>query len=158
MVKNSFFCILFFSHTLLFALVPDRDTCQAYLDLEAITSCREQVPFNQEYLISYGHKYCQIFLKKGPRWPRRLAEWGAETRYCLQNELINNYLFLNCQGINAFAFKSHPKCYQEAGFCDLSLPEKLLIIKELRLSDVRQRSLEMVEQIQEISRICSRRF
>lgn len=109
-------------------------TCDFYLCQE------EKIPCGLEgYNLSYGYKYCSgsKFKLLGQMPTQQGKTWVTEVFKCLQSKSFQDSGTTQnndrqCKVISSNAYASHPDCYVQAGFCDLSTTEKKLILKLIK--------------------------
>ncbi len=103
--------------------------CLFYKEINDAINCPKTNNFSVNYLVDYGYKYCEKFLQKETLWNDERSIWIAEVRECLKEELSERD-DLTCQNVKTIGFNSHPKCYEKAGFCNLSPAHQKSILKE----------------------------
>lgn len=99
---------------LLFAQASSEDpyafSCHGYTEFESQFPCGEN-----GYAVSFGGKYCQIFLEKeNSIFSPKGQEWSRYVRICLQQELekiLEQQKDLTCEAAATYATLSHVKCY-----------------------------------------------
>ena len=112
-------------------------SCDIYDQLNRHSNCDGQ----DNYLLSYGRKYCYRFLS-ATDWTPRGSEWRNETLACLQNALIKNLAKTgadcDCKCLKDFAFKTHVRCYtqQAASVCRLPISDLLTIYRIIDAVDL----------------------
>ena len=81
------------------------------------------------YPMGYGKKYCSKFLQFYNDFPEPAQKWIDLTLVCLKRALkpvaISQKTAYTCDSIKNIAFKSHPQCYVDSGFCELFKPETM---------------------------------
>lgn len=120
--------------TLLFLIfivsqIVQASPCLFYKEINSAMNCPKTNHFSVNYLVDYGYKYCEKFLKKEQEWNDKMSIWIHEVRECLKEKLIFRD-DLSCQNVKSIGFNSHPRCYFEAGFCHLSHVQQESILKE----------------------------
>jgi len=110
-------------------------TCDFYLCQEQKNPCGIS-----GYNLGYGYKYCsksKFELLDTMKTPLGKA-WVPQVFKCLQKRSLVDSLAIEqdqelsqdtCKAIKKKAFKSHPDCYVEAGYCELSILEKSNIVE-----------------------------
>jgi hypothetical protein len=75
------------------------------------------------YLIGYGARYAERFYRYTRPWMSPTGKrWLDSTLVCLQEKLRERIdASTSCEDVRTIAFDSHPECYVESGFCELSL-------------------------------------
>ncbi len=95
---------------------PSSEHCLFYPELEDRVQCSDLG--KDEYLLSYGKKYCELFLQKRKDWLDPLKAWTIDTSQCLQESILENRSRIKtCYELKEYAFDLHPICYKSAGFC-----------------------------------------
>lgn len=111
------------------------DQCHFYLEMNQQIKCGG----NSNYLLNYGHKYCQQFLELelNKRSSKQLVTWISGTKICLQEMLKDNPNRYkgNCEQLKEFAYDVHPICYKQYGVCDLSSIELSRVAKVIVKND-----------------------
>jgi hypothetical protein len=98
--------------------------CSLYAQLDRRCGCAGA----DEYLIDYGRKYCERFLRS-TGWSAAGLRWRDRTLSCLKQELARELAgsprACDCGKIRAFAFDSHVRCYtaKPASVCALPLSD-----------------------------------
>lgn len=120
-------------------LIPSKENCNFYLKLEQQENCH----IYTNYLKHYGFKYCNLFLQAKKNWGLPLQTWVEQTAFCLQEKLLEYHLeYVNnnqqdyCYGLEKAAFASHPDCYKNNGFCQLSYDQQLKVISKITNLDI----------------------
>lgn len=109
---------------------PRQDSCEMYKCEEGLRGCGDK-----GYLLSFGHKYCQLFLDSDTSKYGPLGQlWLVNVRYCLQEELEEMPRDLSCRELQQNGFESHVPCYVQTGFCSLPLQDKVNIFIDIRRS------------------------
>ncbi|MES2525842.1 MAG: hypothetical protein V4598_02100 [Bdellovibrionota bacterium] len=104
---------------------PSRTSCAFYQELESEFPCGRN-----GYVRKFGKPLCEKYLKAEPYQTEGLAHWFQEVRFCLQDELDKNlHESVSCHEIRNLALSSHVGCYQATGFCELSVKEKLTVVR-----------------------------
>lgn len=110
------------------------------------------------YAIAYGDFYCNRFPEiLGPLGDSKLDSWMYNVMSCLQNSLLGvvpniENGDLSCNSLEEFAFDSHPKCYTDAGFCDLSVAEQAHVFGVVKASDVF--TVKSLKQMYAVAKTC----
>ena len=124
-----FFSLFIFlsSSTALAACYSDIESCAVYPCLAEELRCSPK-----NYLLRFGERYCQQFLK--PEVRKAFSAKGRKTvdqiRLCLQEELVNDSRLI-CRNSKALAQEHHFDCYLSSGFCELSLRDKGRIVRQI---------------------------
>jgi hypothetical protein len=89
------------------------------------------------YLIGYGARYAERFYRETrPRMSSRGRAWIDDVLVCLQDELRSSIdASSDCDDVRTIAFDSHPGCYLDAGFCQLSLADVFHVVGTVDLAD-----------------------
>ncbi|KAL2120821.1 hypothetical protein VTJ04DRAFT_4848 [Mycothermus thermophilus] len=105
------------------------------------------------YPIRYGQKNCLAFQADLAKYSAAGQAFIWKTMHCLQVALRDA---INCDSTcaqaNDAAFDSHPKCYVESGFCDLSLGDWFQVIKTVNRDLL---GLQSFKQIAQTTRACA---
>ena len=113
-----------------------------------------------EYFISYGKKYCEVFLNL-PTLSSAGMKWRDSTLRCLQETIVprlppdGQASTCNCKSMQTIAYDSHVMCYTKPGasICNLPAADWVEILKATdpvgTLSDAKGR-----RQIVEVSKLC----
>ncbi len=107
---------------------PSETNCGFYLDLEKDLGCWFKERDDSDYLVKYGYKFCNIFKNRALTWKDQRSAWVKKTTFCLQNGLKDFHAPANCLALEDAAFKMHPGCYRDGGFCNLSKWKKTTIV------------------------------
>ena len=106
-------------------------SCDIYNRLSQRCNCEGQ----ENYLLTYGRRYCYRFLD-ATDWSPRGSEWRNQTLACLQTALIENLaktspLVCDCKRLKDFAFQTHVRCYtqQAASVCRLPISDLVTIYR-----------------------------
>lgn len=81
-----------------------------------------------EYFVSYGKKYCKVFLDL-PGLSSEGKKWRDSTLRCLQESIVpklpSSGSECNCQTMETYAYASHVDCYTKpaASICDLPVAD-----------------------------------
>lgn len=112
-------------------------TCDFYLCQEQQYSCGPN-----GYNLGYGYKYCSLSNSKLLKQMKSTQgqQWVVDTFTCLQSKNYESSLDLSneskpkkiCEIISETSYESHPDCYIQAGFCQLSAYEKGLILNLIK--------------------------
>lgn len=130
---------------------PEPDTfaeCSAYVELDGASACdfylcqEDEIPESDRcgeegYYIGYGYKYCNRFQETAnERLSPEGSAWVGRVMPCLmaviQDEVV---LKDSCETTKQIAFDSHPDCYLESGFCDLTPDDMAWIFLTVDLTD-----------------------
>lgn len=128
--------------------------CTDYIGIESCGACdyyqcREETATpgqqcdSEGYYIPYGHKYCERFQKVTKNYvtPETVA-WIDRTMVCLMNAIEDEVTPIDsCGVIKKKAFDSHPRCYLDAGFCDLPLSDMSKVFFTVDLEDFQLRQV-----------------
>lgn len=112
-------------------------TCDFYLCQEQKNPCGIG-----GYNLGFGYKYCsRSKFDLLPKMKTPLGKsWVPQVFQCLQKRSLVDSLSIEqqpelnqdtCKSIKKKAFKSHPDCYVEAGYCELTILEKSNIVELL---------------------------
>lgn len=135
---------------------PNSDKCDFYLELEKTLGCATNSTDASDYLTSYGYHYCRAFLKARHTWNESLKRWSSATAQCLQERLIQISQKLEaCSSMEAQAFATHPSCYKQTGFCNLSKEERSQILNVVGRSDIVKKFRKSVTQYLDVTVACS---
>jgi hypothetical protein len=106
-------------------------SCDMYDRLNQRCNCKG----HDNYLLSYGRRYCYRFLT-ATDWSQLGNEWRNQTLACLQNALIENLAkttarVCDCKRLKDFAFQTHVRCYtqQAASVCRLPISDLVTIYR-----------------------------
>lgn len=155
-----YFLLFFFMATIAQAakLIPSKDNCKVYLILEDKHACMLK---KSNYLVSYGYEYCMHFQREKHKWSENLKNWIENTAYCLQENIINydkdhqNDEF-RCKDLEKAAFASHSQCYQNNGFCKLSLKDQLQIVRNVVGLDILLKPKLSLQQALKVAMDCTK--
>ncbi len=106
------------------------------------------------YLLSFGQKYCRIYLYNYSFFSTEARPILARIRSCLI-AAVESSDNLTCSNVRAQALNSHVSCYLENGFCQLSNADKLLVYW---LGRGLIFETDMFEAMQAVWAECGRRF
>jgi hypothetical protein len=109
--------------------------CNYYVCREATQNCGDD-----GYLMHFGYRYCTAFMNDvRPKMSAAGAVFMDKVAPCLQQKLDAVPLSASCQETSDDAIASHPGCYIENGYCELSFSDKLLIAETIwqSLTDTR---------------------
>jgi hypothetical protein len=100
-------------------------SCDFYLCQEQKNPCGIK-----GYNLGFGYKYCsESKYKLIDQMKRPFAkDWVPKAFQCLQTRSFADST-KDCSDIRKRAYKSHPDCYVEAGYCELTIWEKSNIIE-----------------------------
>ncbi len=123
--------------------------CGYYNCVDDVLGCSDDA-----YLVAFACKYADRYLAQtyGEMTAdgRRFLE---EVFECLQETLDEENGALDCTTVEEIGFASHVPCYVEAGFCDLILDDKLLVLQAIDPEDL-EHPLQILAQSEIIER-CS---
>ncbi|KJZ77118.1 hypothetical protein HIM_03439 [Hirsutella minnesotensis 3608] len=82
------------------------------------------------YPLRYGAKNCRRFVSRIGSFSTKGQTWIWNTMSCLQRALIRPIegSETTCDSIQKIAFKSHPVCYLDNGFCELPASDLLQVV------------------------------
>ncbi len=123
-------------------------SCDFYLCQELKNPCGFE-----GYNLGFGYKYCsRSKFKLLDEMKTQIGkEWVPKTFQCLQKRSLENSLAIEqredlkkdvCKSIRNLAFNSHPDCYVEAGYCELSILEKSNIVELIFFSAFKPSSIK----------------
>lgn len=133
-------------------------SCGVYAScFDRLCPCASQP--TEEYFISYGKKYCEIFLDLPGLSPKG-KQWRDLTLNCLQEAIVPKLPPLgsnapcNCGAMQAYAFNSHVACYTQprASICDLDSSDWLKI--QLAATDASTLTAKGRKQMCDVAKIC----
>ena len=105
--------------------------CSYYGCLEEEMNCGEN-----GYLLHFAREYCLRYrLVSEPLANPEGAAWLMRVRRCLIEELDAAYPFKSCSQLEKVGFDSHPNCYVDTGFCELSVSDWLAVLATIKSSD-----------------------
>jgi hypothetical protein len=128
-------------------------SCNVYNELNRSCDCAGQ----DNYLLSYGRKYCERFLN-ATGWSPAGSQWRDRTLTCLQNALVQHLATTSrtcdCKRIKEFAFETHIRCYtqQAASVCRLPLSDLSKIYGIIDAADLLDP--DGIRQLLNIARAC----
>jgi hypothetical protein len=106
-------------------------SCDIYDRLNQRCNCKDK----DNYLVSYGRRYCYRFLTTTD-WSPRGSEWRNQTLACLQTALIEHLAktsthVCDCKHLKDYAFQTHVRCYtqQAASVCRLPVSDLVTIYR-----------------------------
>lgn len=125
--------------------------CHIYSCAEEQYQCGKR-----HYLTGFGEKYCKLFIHKQltELYSDELDDWLTKVRVCLQKELKNTPYNLSCREIADYSLKSHVKCYEESGFCDLPRKDKRILFHLLIPALNSKYLFQILVQSNEIKALC----
>ncbi|MFT5358804.1 MAG: hypothetical protein ACI9KE_006045 [Polyangiales bacterium] len=110
--------------------------CEYYACREAEAQCGDD-----GYLIAFAEKYCERYrLVTEQRISLAGQAWLRRVRRCLVEELEASGA-ATCEDIERSGFDSHPLCYTETGFCDLSAGDWVGVLNTIDPGDLRLREI-----------------
>lgn len=119
------------------SLEVSNEHCNFYIQLEEKWECENAPTDASNYLLGYGFKYCARFLRASETWDGALKQWTRDTMLCLQTALLMHEEEMEtCVELEQLAFDSHPTCYVDNGFCELTTSEKLEVLSYLNRLDL----------------------
>lgn len=112
-------------------LIPkvSNSSCNFYEKIGGQLNCE----LNSDYCIQYGFKYCSKFQDLKKSGIGDLTKWVPKVTICLQRELSDPQVYDEnsspvtssvCEKVRFRAFHSHPECYVNSGFCELTASSK----------------------------------
>lgn len=118
------------------------------------------------YNLGFGYKYCSRskFKLLDEMKTTTGKEWVPKTFQCLQTRSLQASLAIQqnadlqkdtCKSIRKMAFNSHPDCYAEAGYCELSILEKANIVELIFFSALKPSS---IKQGITLNNICAKKI
>lgn len=88
------------------------------------------------YLLHFANRYCERYrLVSEPEASPEAQAWLRRVRRCLILALDEKDQSNNCESIEQNGFDSHPSCYVQTGFCDLSPADWLLVFNTIDHDD-----------------------
>lgn len=111
------------------ALVSD---CSEYLGSCEYYLCREKEHACGEkgYYVGFAYKYCQ---KTQEKLLSKLSShgqiWSRNVALCLEKSVERIPYDDNCKDVKITAIKEHDECYNDHHFCELSLRDKIKILR-----------------------------
>ncbi|RYZ59417.1 MAG: hypothetical protein EOP07_04000 [Proteobacteria bacterium] len=149
------------------------DRCTSLIGSCEYYSCVEEERLScgpKGYPLGYGQKYCEKLsaLEFSPAhlsvnqkvFPADGNLWRDEVRSCLQEEMDGYFQSsenASCEGLKAFAFDSHPRCYTKSiSFCELT-PESVIKVG-LTITPQDLVTEESLRQVQETAVICGQQI
>ena len=93
------------------------------------------------YYISYGKKYYEAFKQNAEKMSPEGQKWVEATAINLQQMMesllqANPNIESNPDALYQAAFQSHPEAYIKAGFLNLDMSDKLIILMTIELNDL----------------------
>jgi hypothetical protein len=129
-------------------------SCDIYRRLNSGCNCSGQ----DNYLLSYGLKYCNRFLA-AHRWTSAGFKWRDKTLLCLQNAMVQHMATTlphtcDCKKLREFASETHVRCYtqKEASVCHLPLADLAEIYRIIDAVDLFD--ISGIKQLSGIIRHC----
>jgi hypothetical protein len=115
----------------------DQTICSFYCKANTELSCHQD-----NYLMSFGYKYCHLFLAKENSFNPSSQQILSKIRTCLIQNLSER-ADLTCENVEQIASNSHISCYLENNFCQIELRDKLSILSlvQAELKDPRFRNV-----------------
>lgn len=136
-------------------VVVQNRTCESFIGNCDFYLCQElKNPCGLEgYNLGFGYKYCsRSKFKLIDEMKTNLGkQWVPKTFQCLQKRSLESSLAIQqqedlqkdvCKSIRKLAFNSHPDCYVEAGYCELSISEKANIVDLIFFSAFKPSSIK----------------
>jgi hypothetical protein len=112
------------------------------------------------YPLGYGFKYCSKFTLHLNEFSPKGKIWVQKTLVCLKQSLMST--FSDCNELYNTAFNSHPRCYQQSGFCDLFMDPSNLKQDVKALMSVYEindfASFTSLKQILDTSKLCGSHY
>ena len=110
-------------------------SCNSYLCLEGIKHCGIK-----GYYLKFRYRYCETFSKYNYKFTSKGKRWLSDVKVCLQENAISDIeIERSCKQIKKSAFSGHVACYLDAGFCNLSFKDKVLVMKIVNASMLKPR-------------------
>ncbi|PHH84721.1 hypothetical protein CDD83_1497 [Cordyceps sp. RAO-2017] len=109
---------------------PTPNSCDFYADCaERALQCGPE-----GYPLRFGDRNCKKFVSRLDMFSSHGQDWIMKTMSCLQRALIGpmNEDGATCESVKKAAFDSHPNCYIDNGFCDLSLSDLLQVVMTVK--------------------------
>ena len=115
------------------------------------------------YPLGYGNKYCNKFLTFFEEFSPEGQAWIEKTLLCLKKALVpvfEDESRETCSQVYNIAFDSHPKCYEQSGFCTLFANPKVgfqtikALLKVFEIKDMA--SMSSFKQIMVTSGLCGK--
>lgn len=103
-------------------------SCDFYLTLSKEMGCG-----SDSYLTRFGDHYCRRFDQVRSSFSSGGAAIVEDIKTCLQ-ERIHETENLDCENVHAIAVQSHIGCYQDAGFCDMRVSDKMTLARTVAKS------------------------
>ncbi|MES3038982.1 MAG: hypothetical protein V4736_13835 [Bdellovibrionota bacterium] len=100
-------------------------TCDYYTCVSMELGCSQE-----DYPIKFGYRFCKKYVDDNEKYSANGQIFLSNVRNCLQRELEKSNE-LTCQNVGAVAATQHEACYKKAGFCNLSVPDKTLLVKSI---------------------------
>lgn len=101
-------------------------TCKYYRCVEKQESCGPK-----GYYTKFGLHYCEKYKADEHEYTERGKEFLHGVRNCLQDELererIRSNALPRCAKVKKFAIATHKFCYQQQGFCNLPVSDRLRV-------------------------------
>lgn len=136
LITSLLMIFIFFSPTIAFSkcMNTENPSCGVYQTCFAKLCNCDNSEF--EYFISYGKKYCEVFLDL-PGLSQKGKDWRNSTLKCLQETIVpllpkdGEENSCNCKDMQIKAFDSHIACYtkESNSICNLEPNDWLLILK-----------------------------
>jgi hypothetical protein len=109
-------------------------TCEYYSCLSNELKCN-----SNEYLLSFGKKYCDLFVRDNSSYSLEGQSFLARVRPCLQEALeaeadaVGRSKGFTCTAAATTAPMHHTYCYEAAGYCQLAPNDQALILNAIWL-------------------------
>jgi hypothetical protein len=101
--------------------------CDYYECRESLQNCG-----SKGYLLRFGYHYCSKFMGGvRPRMTAQGAAWMATVARCLQEKVEQIPLATSCEVTADEAIASHPDCYVDTGYCELTDGDKFRVAKTI---------------------------
>ncbi len=120
-----------------------KNDCSFYLCQDEWRGCSlsSSNESSENYLIDFGHHYCQKFINVEKGLFSSSGEvWLSEVRQCLMERVEKLPQDASCESIKRKSNIHHFNCYYNKGFCDLPFKDKKQLMKliapELKRLDV----------------------
>lgn len=118
---------------------------------------------NEDYCFQYGFKYCSKFQQLISNGDAGITKWVPKVTGCLQSALSDPFIYNEassptsvsvCERVRFKAFDSHPKCYVDSGFCELSPSSKQATFNIVAWADMLSNLRYSLAQALSVSEVC----
>ena len=142
--------ILIYITAALLSIAAQAGTCFDKIGQCAYYQCKEQELHCGEhgYLLNFGEKYCELYVKAEPSFTEHGQVWLDEVRSCLQMSLENPTQTYTCRNVEDYAYSTHLNCYLQAGYCALPPMDKWLVSVVGAELIINWRVDELIERLQ----------